>query len=120
NLIFADIGDVIEDQEVILVELGERAFECQFSARNLQTLDEVAGAHEQHAPSVLDQREPNGSCEMALAAAGRNSVIMPGVWDLKSRSFTRSILATEPRCPCSPASTLGMRHILLFGSPTAR
>jgi len=36
GLILADIGDVVEDQQVILVELGERAFEGEFAARDLQ------------------------------------------------------------------------------------
>jgi hypothetical protein len=31
---------------VILVELGERAFEREFAACDLQALDEIAGAHE--------------------------------------------------------------------------
>src|SRR5438128_10628426 len=36
GLILADIDDVIEDQEMILVELGERTFECEFAVRDLQ------------------------------------------------------------------------------------
>src|SRR5260370_28827226 len=71
GLILADIDDVIKDQQVILVELGERAFEGELAACNLQALDEIARAHEQHAPSVLDEREPDGCREMALASAGR-------------------------------------------------
>ena len=47
------------------------AFERQFAARDLQPLDEIAGAHEQHAPAVLDESEPEGCRKMALAAAGR-------------------------------------------------
>jgi hypothetical protein len=39
---------------VIFVQLGERAFEGELATRNLQALDELAGAHEQYAPSVLD------------------------------------------------------------------
>jgi hypothetical protein len=34
GLILADIGDVVEDQQVILVELGEHAFESEFAARD--------------------------------------------------------------------------------------
>jgi len=55
---------------VILVELGDGAFEAEFAACDLQALDEFAGAHEQHAPSVLDESKPDGCCEMALAGAG--------------------------------------------------
>jgi hypothetical protein len=60
-------------------------------ARDLQALDEIAGAHEQHAPSVLDEPEPDGCRKMALASAGRTSVMMPGVWRLKCWSFIHSI-----------------------------
>jgi hypothetical protein len=41
GLILADISDVVEDQQVILVELGDRAFEGEFAARDLQALDEI-------------------------------------------------------------------------------
>src|ERR1044071_5649851 len=71
GLVLANVGDVIKDQEVVLVELGQRAFEGKFAARKLQALDQIAGAHEQDAPSVLDEREPDGCCQMTLAAAGR-------------------------------------------------
>ena len=36
---------------------GDRAFESEFAAGDLQALDEFAGAHEQHPPSVLDEGE---------------------------------------------------------------
>src|SRR5207249_9435061 len=71
GLILADVDDVIKDQEVILVKLGECAFKREFATRDLQSLDEIAGAHEEHAPSVLDEREPDGGGQVALAAARR-------------------------------------------------
>ena len=64
GLILADIGDVVEDQQVILVELGERAFEGELAARDLQALDEIAGADEQHPPSCSTRASP-----MAAATA---------------------------------------------------
>ena len=45
--------------------------EREFAAGDLQALDEVGGAGEQHAPAVLDQAEADGGREMALAAAWR-------------------------------------------------
>jgi hypothetical protein len=45
-------------------------FEAEFAACDLQALDEFAGAHEQHAPTVVDESEPDGCREMALAGAG--------------------------------------------------
>ena len=60
-------------QQMILVELGERTFEGERAARDLQAFDEIAGAHEQHALSVLDEREPDGCRQMALySGAGRS------------------------------------------------
>ena len=56
---------------MILVELGKRTFEGEFTASDLQALDEIAGSHEQDAPSVLDEREPDRCREMTLAAAGQ-------------------------------------------------
>ena len=64
---------------MILVELGERAFEGELAASDLQTLDEVAGLPEQDAPSVLDEREADRCREMALAGARRSSDILPGI-----------------------------------------
>jgi hypothetical protein len=37
---------VVESEQVILVELGDRAFRAKFAAGDLQALDELAGAHE--------------------------------------------------------------------------
>src|ERR1700730_18389250 len=56
---------------MILVELGERAFEGEVAACDLQALDEIARAHEQYAPSILDERESDGCRQMAFASAGR-------------------------------------------------
>jgi hypothetical protein len=55
---------------MVFVEFGERAFEGEFTASDLQALDEIAGSHKQDAPSVLDEREPDRCRDMTLAAAG--------------------------------------------------
>ena len=47
------------------------ALERELAPGDLQLLDEIGGAGEQHAPAVLDEGEADGSGEMALAAAGR-------------------------------------------------
>ena len=43
----------------------------EFAACDLLTLDEIAAAHEQHAPSILDQGEPDGRRQVAFADAGQ-------------------------------------------------
>ena len=56
------------------VELGDRAFEAAFAACDLQALDEFAGAHEQHAPPVLDESKPKAAARYFLPAqVGRTS-----------------------------------------------
>jgi hypothetical protein len=56
-----------------------RALERELAPRDLQAFDEIAGACEHHTPAVLDERETDGGRKMALAAAGRTSVRVPGV-----------------------------------------
>ena len=53
------------------VELGNSGFESELAAGDLQPLDEIGGAREQHAPAVFDKSEAERCREMALAAARR-------------------------------------------------
>ena len=71
GLILGDVGDIVEDQQLVLVELGDSGLELQLPARHLQPLDEVCGADEQHAPAVLHESQPERCRKMALASAGR-------------------------------------------------
>ena len=71
GLILGDVGDVVQDQQIVTVELGDGGLQRQFSPRYLQTLHEVGGAREQHAPAVFNQRQAERCRQMALAAAGR-------------------------------------------------
>jgi hypothetical protein len=68
-LIFGDVGDVVEDDQIVAVELGDRAFEGQLATGDLEPLHEVGGASEHDAPSILDQGEPERCRQMTLAAA---------------------------------------------------
>jgi hypothetical protein len=71
GLILADRGDIVEDQQAILFEPGDGAFEREFPSRHLQPLNKIGGAHEQDAPTVFDERQPHGGGEMALAGPVR-------------------------------------------------
>ena len=46
-MVLGDIGEVVEDQQVVFVEFGNGGFKGQFTAGNLQSLDEIGGAGEQ-------------------------------------------------------------------------
>src|SRR5258705_9408289 len=105
---------------MILVELGERTFEGELTTRDLQALNEIAGAHEQHAPSVLDEREPDGYREMALASAGRSSDIMPAFRRSRSKSPTHFIRGAARGSALSAPSDTRASIIWWFDSPTTR
>src|SRR5271165_2854117 len=69
GLVFGDVGEVIEDQEVEFVELGNGGFEKELAAGDLEPLDEIGGAGKQYAPAIFDKGEAKRCREMALAAA---------------------------------------------------
>src|SRR5947207_9594399 len=71
GLVFGDVGEVIQDQQVEFVELGNGGFESELAASNLQPLDKIGGAGEQHAPAPFDEREAESCRKMTLAAARR-------------------------------------------------
>ena len=71
GLITADVGEVVEDQQMVLVELCQRGFERQFAPGNLEPLHQIGSAGEQDAPTIFDQRQADGGCQMGLAATGR-------------------------------------------------
>jgi hypothetical protein len=58
GLVLGDIGQIVEDEQIELVELVDGSFQLQLASRDLKLLDEIGGAGEQHAPAVL----PNGCC----------------------------------------------------------
>ncbi len=71
RLVLADVSEVVEDEQMVLVEFGNGAFERQFLPRHLQSLNKIGRAHEQHAPAVFDERQTDGRRQMAFAATGR-------------------------------------------------
>ncbi len=67
------------------------AVEAMLCLRSAQIFDELVGAHEVHAVTLLDRAQPERDGEMRLADTGRNSHML--------RSF---------RAP-SPSTTAGTR-----------
>jgi hypothetical protein len=70
--ILDDVSDVIEDEQVLAVEFGDRGFERQLAPRRLQALDKIGRAGEQDAPSVFDESEPNRRTQVAFPATRRS------------------------------------------------
>jgi hypothetical protein len=44
GLIFGDVGDVVEDDQIVTVELGDRGFEGQLATSDLEPWHEICGA----------------------------------------------------------------------------
>src|SRR5271170_4074564 len=83
--IFGDVGEVVEDQQMEFVELGDGGFESQLAAGDLQALDEISRAGEQDAPAPVDEGEAKSRRQVAFSAAGRpeqqqiGALVKPGV-----------------------------------------
>ena len=46
RLVLGDIGEIVEDQQMIFVEFGDCGFEGEIAARDLKFLDEIGGSGE--------------------------------------------------------------------------
>ena len=79
GLVLGDIGEVVEDQQVIFVEPGDRRFEAEIATGDLKPLHEVGGFREQDAPALFDQSQAERGRQMRFASTGRNRVILPGI-----------------------------------------
>lgn len=66
GLVLVGIGDVVENDQVELVELGQGGFEDQVAARGLEPLHQIAGTGIEHAVTCLDQGMANGAEDVIL------------------------------------------------------
>jgi len=71
------VAQIVQDQQVEAIELGELLWQSQLLTCCLQALHDLAAAREQHAPSRIHQRVPERANEVALAHAGRSGHIVP-------------------------------------------
>ena len=69
GLVLGDVGQVVEDEEVVRVELFDGGLEGELAAGDLELLDEVGGAGEEDAEAALDECQANAGGEVALAGA---------------------------------------------------
>jgi len=72
GLVLVGVGDVVEDDEVELVELGERGLEGEgeVAAGGLQPLHEVRGSRVKDAMAGFDEGMADGADEVGLAGTG--------------------------------------------------
>lgn len=88
GVILGDIGDVVEDEEMIFVELVDRGLEGKVTSRNLQLLDEIGCPGEEDAPSAFDERRAERRRQMRLSDSCRGRDMAPDFWRMKRRSTT--------------------------------
>lgn len=69
GLILGPVGEIVENQQVIFIEFGDRRFEHEIAARDLEFLHEVGGSDEQHAPALFDQGHAERRRQMRFSAA---------------------------------------------------
>ena len=70
GLILGDVGEVVEDEEVVSVEASEQVGEGEVASGALHVLHEVGGSREEDAVSVFDEGASERGSEVALAGAG--------------------------------------------------
>src|SRR3546814_20520277 len=61
DLVLADVGQIVEHDEIELVELVENGGQAEVAARGLELLDHVGGGAEQDAPPRVDEGMANRS-----------------------------------------------------------
>src|SRR3546814_15019403 len=67
DLVLADVGQIVEHDEIELVELVEHGGQAEVAARGLELLDHVGGGAEQDAPPRVDEGMANGGNCVRLA-----------------------------------------------------
>ena len=72
RLIAPDVAEVIQDQQVVAIQLGQFLWQSHVAPGGLQSLHDVAASGEQHATPGFDQCVPEAAHEMALADPGRS------------------------------------------------
>ncbi len=85
GLVLVDVGQIVEDQEVELVELLDRRRQCELLAGNLELLNEIGGSGEENPEAVFDQSIAESGAQVRLSRAGRpeaqdvGALLQPGI-----------------------------------------
>ena len=113
------IAQLVEHQQIDARDaVGDAALAAELDL-GLQLVDEIDGIEEARLATGADNIAGDADRDVGLARSSRASVMMPGVWDLRSRSTIRFIPAAVRRWVCSAASGMAARSISSFGSRTA-
>jgi hypothetical protein len=79
GVVLVDVRDVVANQQMVFIELGDGCFKLQCLARLLETLNKVSGPRKQHTITVFDESAPDRHGQMRLAHTWKTRVILPGI-----------------------------------------
>lgn len=68
-MVLLGVADVVEDDQVEAVELGERRFKVEVAAGGLELLREIGGAGVEDAPADFDERVGDCAEDVGLSGA---------------------------------------------------
>ena len=71
-LVFWNVGEVVEDEQVASIKFFQRVFEDQVSPRALEPLHEVCCSHEAYAPPGFDDCGSDCAGEVAFSGSRRS------------------------------------------------
>ena len=95
RLVFADIGEVVEDQQVEAIKPVDGGLEGKFPTRQLEPLHQVGGSGEPHAPDFSTSTSPMSSSSSSILAI--TAQLMP------SSSNTSALARRARRCAANPS-----------------
>ena len=116
RLLAVHVGEVVEDDEVVVVELADGGFEGEVAPCRLELLHQVGRALAEHPEPVLDQREPEARGQVALARPWRTGavVLTDPVWSSATPGIRCAVVSWKSPVATSEAA----RRVLSSSSPT--
>ena len=70
GLVFGDVGEVVEDDQIEAIKAMDGRLQGKFAAGDLQSLNQLRGSCKEHLPALLDQAQADGGGQVRLASTG--------------------------------------------------
>ena len=115
-----EVADLVDDQQGIAGNEADALLELALAFGLGQRGDDVGQGAEVDALAGLDRLDAERGGEVGLAGARRDSVILPGVWRLRSGSPTRFTRGVARRSPWLVRSIMLAPNTSSFASPIGR
>ena len=113
------VAELVDDQQLRLRQRQQFLVQAPLAVRLREARGQRRRRRELHRVSGQDRLSPERDRQVRLADTWRTSVTMPGVWDLRCRSSTRSIPDVDTWWAFSAASNTVARSTSSSGSQTA-